>query len=167
MSQALSQGNAAAKAGRNFLSMVRKYMPQRLAMALKNLAMRSKRFRPLPEFDRADNPSWVLLRRMLHDWIRASPTPALVIPIPHHFFLSSPRDARYYQARFRELADAAGCELYDPLPDFLQLPAEQRAALWSDASGHISIRGHEILASLLAPVVQKLMAAGGVRPAGR
>jgi lysophospholipase L1-like esterase len=86
-----------------------------------------------------------------------------VVPIPHYFFLSSPSDARGYQARFRELADATACNLYDPLPELLKLSAEDRANLWSDSSGHPSGRGHEILANLLAPVLQRLRAGQGQR----
>jgi lysophospholipase L1-like esterase len=65
--------------------------------------------------------------------------------------------------RFRELADATACNLYDPLPDLLKLSAEDRGNLWSDSSGHPSGRGHEILANLLAPVLQRLRAGEGQR----
>jgi len=78
----------------------------------------------------------------------------LIIPIPHYSFLASSSDASGYQTRFRELADTTTCHLYDPLPQLLKLPSNERDALWSDSSGHISIRGHEILANLLAPVLQ-------------
>lgn len=141
-------------------TLLKKALPEGLRRAVKTAAMRSERFRPCPEFDEADNPGWLLLRRILEEWIRSSRTPVLVVPIPHYFFLSSPSDAHGYQARFGEMASATKCHLYDPLPDLLKLPAEDRNALWSDASGHPSSRGHEILANLLAPVIR------GVRRAG-
>jgi carbamoyltransferase len=140
-------------------AMLKKVLPEGLRRAVKTAAMRTEKFRPVPEFDSADDQGWLLLRGILEAWIRASRTPVLVVPIPHYFFLSSPRDARGYQARFGELADATQCHLYDPLPDLLKLSAEDRGNLWSDSSGHPSSRGHQILADLLAPVLQGLMRA--------
>jgi carbamoyltransferase len=148
-------------------AMLKKVLPEGLRRAAKTAVMRSEKFRPVPEFDTADNPRWLLLRGILEDWIRASRAPVLVVPIPHYFFLSSPRDARGYQARFGELASATKCHLYDPLPDLLKLSAEDRGNLWSDSSGHPSPRGHEILANLLAPVVQRIRRASEGQLASR
>lgn len=158
LSQAMPLSPVTQKLTGGATAMLKKALPEGLRRAVKARLMRSEKFRPVPEFDAADHPGWLLLRRILEDWIRASRTPVLVVPIPHYYFLSSPGDARGYQARFRELADATRCHLYDPLPDLLKLSAEDRSALWSDSSGHPSNRGHEILAELLAPVLQAIRA---------
>ncbi len=165
LSQGIPQTAVTKHISGGVVSLLKKVLPEGLRRRLKTAAMRSEKFRPVPEFDSPDDPAWLLLRGILEAWIRASRTPVLVVPIPHYFFISSPRDATGYQARFRELADATRCHMYDPLPDFLKLPAEDRGGLWSDASGHPSVRGHEILANLLTPVIQQIMRAGQAQSA--
>jgi hypothetical protein len=129
-----------------------------LRRAVKSAAMRLDRFRPVPDYDAPDNPAWLLLRRILETWIRASRTPVLLVPIPHYFFLEAPSDEEGYQVRFRELAESAGCRLWDPLPELLKLTAEEKRALWSDSVGHLSVRGHQTIARLLAPLFETFMA---------
>lgn len=143
-------------------AVLKKVLPEGLRRAVKTAAMRSDKFRPVPEFDTPDNPGWLLLRKVLEAWIRSSRTPVLVFPIPHYYFLASSSDPSAYQARFRELAAATHCQLYDPLPELLRIPAEERGALWSDSSGHPSPHGHQILANLLAPVLQRIRAGQGL-----
>jgi carbamoyltransferase len=157
----VAQQNAVAKTvSHKVTKMLRAAVPlDGLRRAVKTAAMRFEKFRPVPDFDEADNPGWLLLRRILEAWIAASRTPVLLVPIPHYYFLASSSDTSGYQARFRELADASKCHLYDPLPDLLKLSEEERKALWSDSSGHISIRGHQILANLFVSVVQGFMPA--------
>jgi hypothetical protein len=138
-----------------------------LRRSVKAAAMRFERFRPMPEFDSPDNPRWVLPRRILEAWIRTSPTPVLVIPIPHYFFLQSPTASLGYRARLRELTAATGCHLYDPLPDLLRLSTDERSELWSDSSGHLSIRGHQTLANLFVPVLQTFMPAAHAQRAAQ
>jgi len=160
MSQAVPQTAVAKHLSGGVKAVLKKVLPEGVRRAVKTAAMHSEKFRPVPEFDEADNPAWLVMRGILEAWIKSSRTPVLVVPIPHYFFISSPRDAAGYQARFRELAEATKCNLYDPLPELLKLSAEDRGGLWSDSSGHPSIRGHEILANLLAPEIERIRRAG-------
>lgn len=138
-----------------------------LLRAAKSAAMRLDKFRPVPDFDSADSPGWIVLRRILKEWIKSSKTPVLVSPIPHYYFFDSPEDAAGYQARFRELAEETNCLLYDPLPDLLKLPAEDRKILWSDSSGHISIRGNQLIADTYAPVIRDIIQKTGAAQAAQ
>jgi len=158
--EAISQAAVSKHLSGGVKAVLKKVLPEGVRRAVKTAAMHSEKFRPVPEFDEADNPGWLMLRAILEAWIKSSRTPVLVMPIPHYFFISSPKDAAGYQARFRELADATKCHMYDPLPDLLKLSAEDRGGLWSDSSGHPSVRGHEILANLLAPVIEGIRKAG-------
>ena len=124
---------------------------------VRSAALRLSGFRPLPEYDAPDHPGWVLLRTILETWIRTSPAPVLLVPIPHYVSFVSSRDPTCYRERFRELAEATGCHLYDPLPDLLKVPLEDRRLLWSEWSGHLSASAHKLLAELLAPVVGRLV----------
>lgn len=128
---------------------------------IKQWAMTWSKFQPLPDYDAPDKPEWLLLRRILETWIAASPKPVLLLTIPHYAYFLAPSDPSGYQARFGELAQSTGCHLFDPLPEIARLSAKERRALWSDASGHLSPRGHEVLAGLLAPVVGRLARDGG------
>jgi len=130
----IQQGATAKSLSRDVKAMIRKVVPMEglrkavpmegLRRAVKNAAMRFDKFRPVPDFDDPHSQGWLLLRKILETWIRASRTPVLVMPVPHYFFLGSSSDPGGYQARFRELADATKCHLYDPLPDLLKLSAE-------------------------------------------
>jgi hypothetical protein len=152
------QSTLTKKLTKNVSSLLRSAVPMAgLRMAVKKAAMRLDKFRPVPDFDSAESPGWLVLRRILEDWISASRTPVLVIPLPHYYFFDAPADAAGYQARFRELAEKTRCHLYDPLPDLLKLSAEDRGVLWSDSSGHISIRGSQLLADVFAPVIQGII----------
>jgi len=124
---------------------------------LKHAAMRLTKYQPLPDYDDPANPDWVLLRAILEAWFSASKVPVLLFLIPHYVYFVAWSDPTGYQARFRELASHTGCCLYDPLADLEALGAKERSTLWSEASGHLSSRGHEVLAGLLAPVVQRFV----------
>jgi hypothetical protein len=137
-----------------------------MRQAAKAVVRRLRGFQPLPEYNSADEPSWLLLRAVLLHWIRVSRTPVLIVPLPIEAALKHESDARPCQARFRELARDAACHLYDPLPDLLTLSDEARAALWSPAYGHFSGEGHALLATLLAPVVQRCLSERGAGATG-
>ncbi|MES2932840.1 MAG: hypothetical protein V4805_05065, partial [Pseudomonadota bacterium] len=126
-----------------------------LRSSVKKMAMRMTGFTPVPDYNSPDNPGWLLLRKILQTWSAASRAPILLVTIPDETFRNGLSDPRAYQARFRELTAQIGCHLYDPLPEILKLPAEQRRAM-SDSTGHLSACGHETLAQLLTPVIERL-----------
>ena len=128
-----------------------------LRETLKSVVMSFHKFQPMPEYNTAETPGWLLLREILATWIRESPCPVLLMPLPHDSVLSEASDPRKYQARFTELARDTGCHVYDPLPELLRLPLAERSELWSAAYWHYSAHGHEVLARLLQPQVQKFM----------
>jgi lysophospholipase L1-like esterase len=142
----------ASPSGRH-VALLRRVLPEGPARrAAKAVVQPFRRFQPLPEYDTPDSPSWLLLRALLTTWIRQSRTPVLVVTIPHHTAVSRASDPSNYQARFRELAGETGCHLYDPLRDLLELGADARRALWSSSFGHLSVDGHQAIASALEPL---------------
>lgn len=124
---------------------------------VKHVLTSFRKFQPLPDYDSPGSPGWSLLRAILKTWIASSRTPVLLVPLPHDSSLAGLSDPRKYQARFRELSAETGCRLFDPLPELLRLAPSERRTLWSDAYGHLSVRGHSAIAKLLVPVVQQLM----------
>lgn len=124
---------------------------------IRNAIARSPMLQMLPEYSKPNSPEWLLLRAILEKWINLSPTPVLLVTIPHYITFITGRDPTRYRARFRELADAAGCHYYDFLPDVLKLSNNDRRQLWSDWSAHIAAPAHELLAERLTPAIRSIM----------
>lgn len=129
---------------------------------LKAALARIRGFHPLPNFDDPADPAWWILRRILTEWAAQSGKPILLMLIPLESAIAGLSDPSNYQARFRELALETGCHVYDLLPDLKALPSEERLALWSYKSGHLSAQGHRAIARLMAPVIERLL--GPLRP---
>jgi carbamoyltransferase len=134
---------------RSALAAVKKFAPR-------DLLQKVTKFQPIPEYDSPDDPSWVLLRKILETWIRGSRTPVLLVTIPMWMFVDGQCDPASYLARFRELASDTGCLLHDPLPDLWQYTADERRAFRFKHDTHLSTKGHEALARSLAPVIERL-----------
>jgi carbamoyltransferase len=126
-------------------------------LGLRDLAQKVTHFQPVPDYRSADNPKWLLMRAILQAWIRQSPVPVIVMPIPLFPFVEGTSDPASYQARFRELADATGCTLHDPLPDLRNYSAVQRRSFRFEKDVHLTPAGHAALAASLAPVVERII----------
>jgi lysophospholipase L1-like esterase len=122
--------------------------------AAEQLATRSTRYPHIREYERADDPSWLLMKAVLQRWIGESPTPVIILPIPYYPFLEGASDPSHYQARFRELASESKCLLHDPLPDFMQYSDEVRRGFRFPIDFHMSAAGHSVLANSLARTVR-------------
>jgi lysophospholipase L1-like esterase len=127
---------------------------------LQRLAQRVTRYQPFPEYNRPGDPAWLLMRAILTRWITNHPGKVLIVPIPFYQYLEETSDPSAYQARFRELAEATGALLYDPLPDLRQYPLEERRHFRFAADPHLTAAGHQALAQSLAPVIGRVLGQG-------
>jgi carbamoyltransferase len=123
------------------------------------LAYKLLRRNPYPQYRRPNDPTWQVMRTILSEWINEHSKPVLLMPIPLYFQIEEFCSARDYQARFREVAAEAGCQLHDPLPDLMGYPALERRGFRFKTDIHFSPNGHEALAKSLAPVVQRTLQA--------
>ncbi len=139
-------------------SLLRRLVPAAVRSYARSLMARFVAFQPLPEYNSARTPEWLLLQEILATWVRESAAPVLIVLLPHDSGVRRKSDPRNYQARFRELARKTGCHVYDPLPELLELPDDERNELWSDSYGHLSVLGHAAIARMLTPVIQRIMA---------
>lgn len=128
------------------------------ALGLREITQKLSGYQPLPEYDRADSPAWLLMRAILEKWIRAHSKPVIVMPIPLYQYIEQTADPTACQQRFRELAAATGVALHDPLPDLLRYPAAQRRGFRFAKDSHPTPEGHAALAASLAPVLDSVLA---------
>ena len=126
-------------------------------LGLRDLAQKVTRYQPLPEYDRADSPPWMLMRAILERWIAEHRGPVLVMPIPLYQYVEETASPAEYRARFGELAAASGCSLHDPLDDLQRHTSEERRAFRFENDPHPTAAGHAALAASLAPVVESLL----------
>lgn len=131
-------------------------------LGLRDLAQKVTHFQPVPDYRTPDNPKWLLMRAILEEWIAASRAPVLLVPVPLFPFVEGSSDPAHYQARFRELAEAAACTLHDPLPDLRSHTPEERRAFRFERDVHLTPAGHAALAASLAPVVERIMSGGQI-----
>jgi carbamoyltransferase len=114
-------------------------------------------YQPVPEWDDPDDPSVKTTVAILEHWLREDAGPALVVPIPlHHHVLgfAGPN----YRDVLRKAARRSKADFWDPLPDLLAHDLEAREQeFYFPADGHLTKRGHEVLAEHLAPVVRRIL----------
>ena len=125
-------------------------------MGVKDLVQKIVKFQPVPEYNNPNNPTWRVMQAILKEWINNHPGQVLLMPLPLYQHLEEMSDPSSYQARFREVASATGCMLYDPLPDLLRYPLVERRGFRFRCDPHLTHEGHAALASCLAPVLQGL-----------
>jgi hypothetical protein len=138
-----------------------------LRRALRKLAVQATAYQPVPDYDSPESPSWCLLREILREWIARSPVPVLLVTLPHYAYFLDGADPAGYLQRYTELTAEISCGYYDALEDMLALPEPERASIWSKESGHLSRRGHEMLANWLEPHISRMLpSAQGSRSRG-
>ena len=128
------------------------------AVGAKEFVQRVTGYQPLPEYNQADNPDWLLMKAVLTRWVQEHRGPVLLTPLPLHHYVEGTADASGYQARFRELAGALGCHFHDPLPDLLAYSAEARRGFRFEGDIHPTPAGHRALAESLRRAVAPLLA---------
>ena len=128
-----------------------------IKMGLRDLVQAALKTDRVPGYETADNPSWLILRRVLEEWIIQAPVPVLLVPIPSWTHYSGSSDPTGYQTRFRELASDLGCLYHDPLPHLMTHSPEERRSFRFKQDIHFSPKGHQALAESLAPVVGEIL----------
>ena len=124
-------------------------------LGLREVAQRVTRYQPVPEYDDAHHPAWLLMRAILAQWIEDISTPVLLVPIPLYQFVEGTSDPASYQQRFDDLARDTGARLHDPLPDLMRLPPATRRGFRFAHDPHLTPAGHEALADSLIPAVEQ------------
>lgn len=127
-------------------------------LGMRDVMQRITRFQPLPDYGSAESAKWRLLRTILEAWIARSTTPVLLFLLPMWPYIEESSDPSGYQARFRELAEATGCYVHDPLPDLQRYTAGERRAFRYKVDAHFTPAAHQALAESLAGAIERVMA---------
>ena len=124
---------------------------------VKEFVQKSIRYQPVPEYNNPNNPAWLIMKKILENWIIQHQKQVILMPIPLYQHIEETSDASAYQKRFKELSDTTGCTLHDPLTDLLKYSPEQRRKFRFEHDIHLTPKGHEAIACSLAPVIEKIL----------
>ena len=128
-------------------------------LGLRDLAQKVTGYQPLPEYDSPDTPDWLLMRAIVLEWVRQIPQPVLLLPFPLSQYIEETASPDNVIARFREVAQEAGCQMHDVLPDLKKYSMAERREFRFPVDVHPTPKGHEAVAKSLAPAVERMLAA--------
>jgi lysophospholipase L1-like esterase len=126
-------------------------------LGLRDIAQKVTGYQPLPEYDDPKGHDWLLMRAILLDWIPQVPQPVALMPFPLSQYIEDTAPCDNVIARFREVAQEAGCAMHDVLPDLKKHPMEERRTFRFPVDVHPTPKGHEEVAKSLVPTVEKLL----------
>ena len=133
----------------------------RLGPRASRLARRLTGSYPDWQYQRAEEPSWLLMRAILERWAAESSTPMVVVPLPLAQHMDEVASPAGYRARFTELQRPPAITVHDPLPDLLRYPRVTRRGFRFPVDVHPTAEGHRALAESLAPAIRSRMVAAG------
>jgi carbamoyltransferase len=125
-------------------------------IGVKKFVQKYTRYQPSPEYNRPDHPAWILMKAILENWICNHPKPVLLMVIPQDHYIRGLANPSSYQARFKEIAYLTKCTFFDPLPDLMKYPLEERESFRLQ-DFHYSEKGHMALAKSMKPVVEVIL----------
>lgn len=125
------------------------------ALGARDIIQKMTRYQPVPEYDDASDPAWLLMKAILGRFIAESRSPVLLFPLPLYQHIEETAPADGYQARFAELHDPARVIVHDPLAHLQARGPAERRALRHARDIHPTPAGHRVIAESLA---------AGVRP---
>lgn len=117
-----------------------------------------------PEYERADDPGWRLMRAILLQWMRDSRVPVLLCPLPTFAHIDGELRPDGYLARFAEVAREGGAHFINILPALSRRPAKERERMRFEHDEHPTPFGHRCLAEAMAPELKAWLDARKAQP---
>jgi lysophospholipase L1-like esterase len=126
-------------------------------LGLREVAQKFTRYQPVPAYDRADDPAWLLMRAILERWTRELKSPAVIMPLPLYQHVEETADSDAWRARFAELNGLQGVTVHDPFPDFVRVPLDERRGFRFEHDVHPTPAAHRLIATSLAQTVRRFV----------
>jgi carbamoyltransferase len=124
-------------------------------LGLQEVSQILTRYQPLPEYNDAKNKEWLLLKRILENWISESKKPVFLVPLPIYSYVEETSDYRRCQERFAEFSNLGNVVLFDPYDDLVQYSLTERRNFRFKDDPHPSASGHAAIATSLSGVLSK------------
>jgi hypothetical protein len=124
---------------------------------VKALAQRVMRYQPLPEYDAASHPAWLLMKAILRSWTEDINVPVVIMPVPLYQHVEETAPVDGIRARFAELATWPDVIVHDPMDEYFALPQETRRGFRFATDLHPTPAHHRMLAESLAAVVRRTL----------
>jgi len=122
-------------------------------LRLEKLARRSRLYQPYPEYDRPDDPGWILMKAILLRWVSDASSPVIIHPIAPHHYVEGWASSVAFQTRFAELHDPPQVIVHDHLADLRRYSLDERRTFRFEQDRHLTASGHEVHArSLMKPI---------------
>jgi lysophospholipase L1-like esterase len=150
---------AAAQRGPSLVARVHG-MVNRMGPDFKDLCQKVSRFQPLPEYRSAHDPSWLLMRAILEQWVAELRVPAVLAVIPVYQYVEETASYRSVRKRFDELARQIDVPVHHVLDDLKTQPAALRRSFRFRHDCHLTPLAHKLVGEALARVVAPLLPDG-------
>lgn len=128
-----------------------------LGPKFKDRIQKLTRYQPLPEYNSADSPGWVLMRAILDKWISESKVPVILVVIPVYQYIEKTASYTNIRTRFEEFSKASGTTVYHVIDDLWTYPADVRRSFRFKTDCHLTPLAHKVIGEsisrVLAPVL--------------
>jgi carbamoyltransferase len=112
-------------------------------------------FRPFSDYDSPDTAAWRLMQAILGRFAEsASPTPVLIVPIPHYYYYHDGLDPKYQPLFERLSAPSRGVHVMDLTTPLHGLSWEDRKRLSLVHDTHFSPFGHARVAEAIVEAIE-------------
>jgi carbamoyltransferase len=120
-------------------------------------------YRPFPDYDSADTEGWRLMQALLQRFCEsASPTPVLIVPIPHSYYYKDGLEPKYQPLFERLSAPSRGVHVLDMTTPLRKLSWEDRKRVAFKYDAHYAPFGH---ARVAEAIVDGIRSRGLIKPA--
>jgi hypothetical protein len=127
------------------------------ALGLKEFTQKLTKYQPVPEYNSADTPEWLIMKEIIGSWRKMAQAKFLVVPLPLYQFVEETSDPKNYQARFNELHSQLNIEVFDPLPDLKKYSLEERRNFRHKTDVHPTPEGHKAYAESMAKKIKEML----------
>ncbi len=127
------------------------------ALGLKEITQKFTKYQPVPEFNTATSPEWLVLKEIIKLWSEIAQAKFLVVPLPLYQFIEETSSPDNYKARFGELKSELNIEIFDPLSDLIAYTAEERRNFRHKTDVHPTNAGHKAIADSLSKKITEML----------